>query len=53
METGDHEQDGGRRPATVTEDQTDAQRRQARQAELIREMERMMRGVITFTRKQD
>jgi len=53
METGDHEQDGGRRPATVTEDQTDAQRRQARQAERIRDIEQMMRGVIAFTRKPD
>jgi hypothetical protein len=53
METGDHEQDGGRRPATVTEGQTGAQRRQVRQAEVIRDMERMMRSVIAFTRKQD
>ncbi len=53
METDDHEQAGGRRPALATEDQTDAQRRQARQADQIRDMERMMRGVVAFTRKQD
>lgn len=53
METDDHEQAGGRRPTTVTESQTDAQRRQARQADQIRDMERMMRGVVAFTRKAD
>ncbi len=49
MDTGEQEQAGGR-PAVISENQTDEQRRQARQADRIRDMERQMRGVIAFTR---
>ncbi|MFV3074762.1 hypothetical protein [Niveispirillum fermenti] len=50
MESGDDDAGNGR-PAVTTEGQTDEQRRQARQAERIRDLERLMRGAAAFSRR--
>ncbi|MFV3127686.1 hypothetical protein [Niveispirillum sp. KHB5.9] len=50
MDNGDREEDGNRRIVT-TEGQSDEQRRQAKQAERIRDLERQMRGAAAFSRK--
>ncbi len=51
MEMDDRDQGNGRRVVMATEGQTDEQRRLARQAERIRDLERMMRGAMAFSRK--
>lgn len=50
MDDGDREDGDGRR-AVTTDNQTEQQRRQAKQADHIRELERLMRGAAAFTRK--
>ncbi|MBP7335336.1 hypothetical protein [Niveispirillum sp.] len=50
MEMDDREQGDGRRVVT-TEGQTDEQRRQAKQADRIRDLERLMRGAAAFSRR--
>ncbi|WP_165772101.1 hypothetical protein [Niveispirillum lacus] len=50
MEMDDRDQGGGRRVVT-TENQTDEQRRQSRQTDCIRDLERMMRGAAAFSRQ--
>lgn len=51
MDMGDPEMEG-RRPLVAAADDSAEQRRLARQAERIREMERLMRGAAAFSRKQ-
>lgn len=50
MESGEGNAGNGR-PAVTTEGQTEEQRRLARQAERIRELERLMRGAAAFSRR--